>query len=90
MPPLLGERGGHWTQYADNLEQELEKREIPSVNCLTMFRASAPSELKRGQLSFYREDTHWNPAGIRRVAAYLSETLAAQSRQITLRTHALQ
>jgi hypothetical protein len=88
--PLLGEAGGVWTTYLDALEQELDQREITSVNCLALFRATAPSELTSGQLSFYREDTHWNPAGVRRVAAYLSKALAEQSRQITLRTHALQ
>lgn len=89
--PLLGQPGGKWTEYLDNLERELARRDVTALNCLTFFHDHAAEEIRSGHLSFYREDTHWNPAGIRLVAAHLNKTLSEQSRQITLRTsHAVQ
>lgn len=63
--------------YIDGVAAELRGRGIPTVNALALFREAAPAELRSGSLSFYREDNHWNPRGVERVARAVADSLAA-------------
>lgn len=62
--------------YLEGLTVELEERDIPVTNALEVFRAHRAEELRSGELSFYREDHHWTPAGVRRVAEALADDIA--------------
>jgi hypothetical protein len=62
-------------QYLDYLERELGKRGVKTVNGLTVLRGFAERDVAGGELSFFREDHHWSPAGVRRIAAAVSEAL---------------
>ena len=88
--PLLGAAGGEWTEYLNDVEHELRRQNIAAVNCLTFFREHAPEELREGRYSFYREDTHWNPSGVRLVADHLSAALEEAGRPMLRTSNALQ
>ena len=62
--------------YIDGVAAELRGQGIPAVNALALFREVAPAELRSGTLSFYREDNHWNPRGVERVARAVADSLA--------------
>jgi hypothetical protein len=55
--------------YLNNLERELLKRGVETVNLLPTLRAGAQRDLETGRLAFYREDHHWSPDGVSRMAA---------------------
>ena len=63
--------------YVDRVADELRDRGIPTVNALALFRERARDELRTGDLSFYREDNHWSPRGVARVARVVADSLAA-------------
>jgi hypothetical protein len=77
--PLLTKKAGPWVGYLDRLDAELERHGIATLNGLEVYRSGAQHELETGELSFYREDTHWNPQGVHKIAAALAETLEAPS-----------
>lgn len=76
-PMLLGRSSVVKESFLNVFETELQRREIPVLNALTELRASAARDISQGTLSFYREDSHWNPEGVSRlasaVAAFLRE-----------------
>jgi hypothetical protein len=81
--PLL-ETGALQTQalqaveYLDRVSTELTHRGILNINGARVFLARAATELLHGDLSFYREDNHWNPRGVERIARVLAETLRSR------------
>jgi hypothetical protein len=68
-PALDRERDWSPLPYIDRLEDELVRRGIPVLNGLTVLRPFVAADLASGQLSFYREDHHWSPLGVRRISA---------------------
>ena len=71
--PLLegnpGDLGGERLLAA--IAQELRKTDIPVVNLTQKFRVSAAEALSRNEYIYWRDDTHWNPLGIKLAAASL-------------------
>jgi hypothetical protein len=57
------------------MESELARRGIKVVNALTVLRRTASEDWKTGNLSFFREDHHWNPRGVEQVATAVSAAL---------------
>jgi hypothetical protein len=81
--PLLEEPGARAAlrravAYTDRVATEVRRRGITTVDAAAFFRARAPDELRTGILSFYREDNHWNPDGVRLVAGLLAEAIASR------------
>jgi hypothetical protein len=75
--PLLAKNtDGPWTNYLDQLDAQLHQNGIETVNGLEVYRSFANQEIQTGQLSFYREDTHWNPRGVERIAGPLADAIA--------------
>ncbi|HTF63525.1 MAG TPA: hypothetical protein VK638_12545 [Edaphobacter sp.] len=83
--PLLEGRGGSWIHYLDRLNVELNNRGVTTVNGLHAYHPVA--ELASGHLLFDREDTHWNPDGIKAIAAPLAGTLLKRCPKLASRTH---
>lgn len=73
--PILAGKDGPWTHFLDNLDLQLHGAGIETVNGLDVYRAGAKQEVESGQLSFYREDTHWNAHGVERIAKPLADTI---------------
>lgn len=61
--------------YLGHFAQALAQRGVPVLNMLPVFQAHTSAELASGgPLSFYREDHHWSPSGVRLTAqAVLAE-----------------
>jgi hypothetical protein len=57
------------------LEAELNNQGIRTIDGLEVFRETAAEELASGNLLFYREDNHWAPAGVERIARVLADSL---------------
>jgi acetyltransferase AlgX (SGNH hydrolase-like protein) len=58
------------------LEAELNRRGINAINGLRVFQGTAQQDLSSGDLPFYREDNHWGPAGVERIARILADSLS--------------
>jgi len=83
--PLLTRTDAPWAHYLDNVDAALHNEGIETVNGLDYYRAAAQQEVNNGQLSFFREDAHWNARGVRLIAKPLAEAIrgntpAAQER----------
>jgi hypothetical protein len=77
--------------YLKELEAELAARKVTTVNGLEVFRQQIEHEMSTGQLSFYRDDNHWNPQGVRRIAQAVAQLLPERSIQESAHTsHAVQ
>ena len=50
--------------FLDELEKALVAAHIPVVNLLSEFRAEAARRLDEGGYIYWRDDTHWNQAGV--------------------------
>ncbi len=61
--------------YLDCLEAELAGRGIQVINGLSVLRPYAAADLRSPDMSFYREDHHWSPAGVERIARAAAENL---------------
>jgi hypothetical protein len=57
------------------LQAELNKRGIKTINGLEIVRQTAAMELAAGEVPFYREDNHWAPDGVDRIARVLADSL---------------
>ena len=55
-------------RYLDRMQKELEGRGVNVFNSLPLLQAYASEDVASGQLSFYREDHHWSPLGVERIA----------------------
>ena len=74
-PLLLGRKPAAGQSFLDVFETELKRKGLPVLNTLTGLRASAARDVREGTLSFYREDSHWNPSGVSRLAAVTASHL---------------
>jgi hypothetical protein len=61
--------------YLDRLAGELARHHVRNVNALTVLQRTASEDWSTGNLSYYREDHHWNPRGVARVAGAMAEAL---------------
>jgi hypothetical protein len=68
---------GRVAAYIDSLDATLRARGIGTINAHHIFRRRAAEELRTGELSFYREDNHWNPSGVEIVARAVADSLAS-------------
>ena len=57
------------------LEDVLTERGIRTVNAMRIFEQSRQRELETCELSFFRDDNHWNPRGVELVASAVAEAL---------------
>jgi hypothetical protein len=59
--------------------EELQKRltEMPVVNATAALQQSAAEGIQDGRLLYWRDDTHWNPDGVRVAADQLQAQYAA-------------
>lgn len=57
------------------IETELKKKRIRTVNGLHIFRETTSKDLASGEMPFYREDNHWTPIGVERIARVLADSL---------------
>jgi acetyltransferase AlgX (SGNH hydrolase-like protein) len=53
------------------IEAELRKQKVPAINLTQTLQASAAGALARDEYVFWRDDTHWNPLGIKLAAEAL-------------------
>ncbi len=86
--PILDRIPG--SPYLDRLEQALTAKGIHTLNMLPMFRQLAAGELDSGEYSYYREDHHWSPKGVRITAAALATRLRSDQSISAKLTHAVQ
>jgi SGNH hydrolase-like domain, acetyltransferase AlgX len=75
------------SSFLDSLEKELTSRNIRTLNALTVLRRTADEDWMTGKLSYYREDHHWNPRGVERVATALADTMRGSGSQLAGTTH---
>jgi len=62
------------------LEAALRDRNVSTINGLRVFQATAETDLRTGKLPFYREDNHWTPEGVERIARVLADSLSPANR----------
>jgi hypothetical protein len=62
--------------YFDRLSYRLQRRHIPVLNGLEVLRKHAARDVASGTLSYYREDHHWTPVGVERIADALSHYMS--------------
>lgn len=63
-PTLLQREPATKQSFLNVFELELKRRAVPVLNGLKELRRSAASDIRDGNLSFYRDDSHWNPRGV--------------------------
>lgn len=68
-PYLDGKAGVSPNAFLSRMEAELTRRGLPVLNGLTVLQPYAASDVASGELSYFREDHHWSPKGVRRIAA---------------------
>jgi hypothetical protein len=78
LPSELTSNASSHLNYLNQLEIELASRGVKSVNALTVLRRTASEDWATGNLSYFREDHHWNPRGVARVATALTTALRAE------------
>jgi hypothetical protein len=62
------------------MSRALDDLRIPYVNLTAPLREAARDAVARGQLLYFRGDTHWNPAGIDVAANVISQAWSAADR----------
>jgi hypothetical protein len=65
--PPLGV-AGLYDPFLERMDRELTRRGIQVVNGLTEFRRYTETDLASGNFSYWRDDLHWTPLGVRRLA----------------------
>lgn len=70
-PPVAVEPG----ELLQRLESALRSKEISVVNVTAALRADAEIHAVERVYDYYREDTHWNPRGIKIAAAEIARAL---------------
>ena len=61
-----------------DLEAQLGEKGIRTINGLRVFQSTVVDDLRTGHLPYYREDNHWNPDGVRRIARVLADSLVPE------------
>lgn len=74
-PLFDGERARHRPPYLDELESRLAARGIAVLNGLTVLRPFVREDLRSGLASYYREEHHWTPLGVSRIATALGDLM---------------
>lgn len=72
-PEAAAEHAG--TPDLAGIERDLRARGIPVVNLTKPLRQAARRELARRRYVFWRDDTHWNAAGVHAAAAAIAPVL---------------
>jgi hypothetical protein len=65
--PPLGVPGSY-DPFLERMDRELSRRGIQVVNGLTELRRYTETDLASGSFSYWRDDLHWTPLGVRRLA----------------------
>jgi SGNH hydrolase-like domain, acetyltransferase AlgX len=76
--PLLAEtdsRRGRQPLWMEELHQYLRDQGVQVVDLTPTLRARAAAELQRGRTLYWRDDSHWNGAGIRVAAEEIARRL---------------
>ncbi|HYP15221.1 MAG TPA: hypothetical protein VEQ63_14930 [Bryobacteraceae bacterium] len=84
--PWLRESGGLEApahDYLNSLEHTLASTDIAVVNGLDVLRQDMETQISSGDLSFYRDDNHWNPKGVRRVATAVAAALESRALEVS-------
>src|SRR5579871_5777341 len=55
--------------FLERVEAELSSRHIAVLNGFKVLQPYAASDIASGDLAYYRDDHHWTPKGVRRIAA---------------------
>lgn len=76
--------------YLNRLEAELRGRGISVMNGLSVLQPYVAADLASGKLSFYREDHHWSPLGVRRISAALAEQVRSAKKHAQAQFNAVQ
>jgi hypothetical protein len=76
--PLLADQrpsvvGPDQSQYLANIEAQLVAARVPVVNLDPVLRTAAETELARGQMIYFPDDSHWNALGIAHAARAISQ-----------------
>lgn len=76
--PLLRDEAPepHPSLYLEVLEQRLRSAGVPVVNLSEAFIAEAAALLDAHQYLYWRDDTHWNPVGIRSATRLIAPVIA--------------
>jgi hypothetical protein len=61
--------------YLDNLDVELKKRGVVSVDMLPVFKLRAAEALKKNGYIYFPDDSHWNPIGVKIMADEIKKNL---------------
>jgi hypothetical protein len=85
-----GSRAAPALPYLNRLEAELSRRRLRVLNGLSVLQPLARADIQSGELSYYRDDHHWSPKGVRRIAAAFAQFVRAQSESRPERTNAIQ
>ena len=72
-PVLLG------SAYLDDLQQELSKRHVSSINLLPILKAQAAKLFEHSEYVYWPDDTHWNSTGIHIAAEEISRQILKAS-----------
>jgi SGNH hydrolase-like domain, acetyltransferase AlgX len=64
----------------DRLERALRAEGVSVVNLRPAFTAAAPPLLTRGEYLYWRDDTHWNPRGVRLAAEEIARVVGGEAR----------
>jgi hypothetical protein len=65
--------------YLDQLERQLLVRGLNVINGLAVLRPLAAEDVAAGNLSYFREDLHWTPLGVNRIAGAAASALGQTS-----------
>lgn len=63
--------------YLGQIEHGLSARGVRVLNGLRVLQPDAAADLAAGTLAYYREDHHWSPLGVRRIAKAIAARLGA-------------
>jgi hypothetical protein len=80
-PLLDGPRIAAPGDYLSRIENELRARHLSVLNLYPALAAHAQQDLTAQAMSFYLEDHHWTPLGVRRVAKVLAPFLNDAARK---------
>jgi hypothetical protein len=64
------------------LEAQLRRKGVRTINGFRVFQQTAATDLATGALPFYREDNHWTPEGVERIARILTDSLSHTRPQV--------
>jgi hypothetical protein len=65
--------------YLNRLEVELSRRRLTVLNGLSVLKPLARADIESGELCYYRDDHHWSPKGVRRIAAAFAQFVRVRS-----------